>query len=92
MTTRVKIEDIIFVDSEISKLFRNCYNGFNEWETKFLRDVHDLISMSTPLSEKQLLHLYKAYFKHVESDEDALEDWAREHGLLHLMQPRYDKD
>jgi len=89
MTTKVKIEDIQFVTAELKKLFTNHYKDFNDWETTFLRDMFSLIEVETPLTEKQIFALYKAYFKHVEGDEDELEDWAREHGLIHLYSQRH---
>jgi len=88
VTTKVKYEDIKFVNEEIQKLFKGDYKDFNDWERTFLTDMNGLIQLETPLSEKQIYQLYKAYFKHIEGDESEAEDWAREHGLIHLYRPR----
>lgn len=85
MTKPVKIDDIQFVNAELQKLLGGHYPDFNDWERGFLLDMARLIELNVSLTAKQVFNLYKAYFKHVEGDESELEDWAREHGMMHLM-------
>lgn len=85
-----KLEDIVFTCAEVVKLLSNP-DTLNDWETKFVRDMNDLIGVSTPLSRKQLYQLYKIYFKHVEDDRDAFDDFCSNYKFRDLLSEDQDK-
>jgi len=91
MTASIKIEDIKFVNAELRKLL-TAGTTLNDWETKFVRDIGDLIDVDTALSKKQIFYLYRTYFQRVEDDMDAFEDWCDNFGFRIMWQEnQYDR-
>lgn len=89
MSRIVRIDDIIYTTKECVKLLTGT--NYNDWERQFIQNIHELVNLDTALTPKQIYHLYKIYFKHIEGDIDELENWCREYGFIEYWRTDLDK-
>lgn len=58
--------------------------SFTPWEMTFINDIRMQVQMHVPLSLKQIKALYSIYYRSVEEDPEALEDFLYKYKLTNL--------